>query len=614
MVSALRASPLDGGLMQVWLRRLTEDGPSAVQPLIGIRSDSELTRHDDGLSYCGTVWGIDYALRLRLVEEGLWTWTLALEGEGETVDVLYGQDLGMADEGAVLNNELYMAQYLGHTVFDGPDGWIVCSRQNQGTSAGHPVLQQGMLGARAQHYSTYAMQFHGLGVRFGEAPAALGAARLEDRNYQYELPYIALQSEPLVLSGRRELSVYACFTPQVEDAVRAPIQPADIAEAGPAADDGEAVAWHESLGPAYVSPPFDEATLDLLFPERELEEREEGELLAFFLPDHRHVVLQAKERLVERPHAMIHITSLEPERALEPPLTVTTHMGGAYMSHVALGNTSFHKLLSVVRSPLDLQTHSGLRLYIEVDGRYRRLATPAAYEMGRHFSRWHYLLPDDRLAVTTYTSADRPRVDLEVESASGRAYALRLTAQLLLGEHEWLAPVAVERRGATLLIDQPAMPLVAEQRPGLAYVMQLPEGARLRDDGLFFADGALRNPSLLTVELGRAARQRVAITGYLDGASRLELRPRPAPRGRRGHRGPRRPQRRARALWRARDGHMPHRARRGAPARAPASGDGPRTRSGRRQPLPRARPVAAARRGRGGDRDSSDRRRGLMPI
>lgn len=57
-----------------------------------------------------------------------------------------------------------------------------------------PYLQQGVLGVKAGHYSTDALQFFGLEYKTTDFPAAL-SGNLPDRTLQYECAFTALQTE-----------------------------------------------------------------------------------------------------------------------------------------------------------------------------------------------------------------------------------------------------------------------------------------------------------------------------------------------------------------------------------------------------------------------------------
>ncbi|MGN0479190.1 MAG: GH36-type glycosyl hydrolase domain-containing protein [Hominenteromicrobium sp.] len=521
MLNGLRGNPMDGSINNIWLRIHEADGLRVI-PLLGIRSESRVSFEADRVIYTGCEASVSWQVTFVLAEEGKWLWDVRLHGCGQVCDLLYGQDIGMGDEGGVLTNELYMAQYLGHTVFRNENGYMICSRQNMGSSCGHPYLQQGMCIGRVQHYSTDGTQFFGLGSKCGEAYPAL-SGDLPDVNLQYELSYTGLQSEPFTLDGTAEMAFYGIFLPDHPDAVRAPEledekrRLAAAAAALPEAQ-GSLTPVRPCIGREIVSRTLTETEIEALFSDRRLEEKKDGRLLSFFCGSHTHVVLQEKERICERPHAVIHINPVNPEKVDFRVMASTAHMCGVFMSQVIVGNTNSHKLISTVRNPLNLLHNSGLRLYLRRDGLYHLLTMPAAFEMGVSYAKWYYALEDDILTVTVFTAADAPAMVLEAESRNGRAYDLCFTAQLLFGSNEYEAPVTWTEENGVLTFDGEKAEPVAAVYPDLCYRL-IPEGEgwHFGDDRAFFPDGCSRNGTLFTLSVSGRSQARFTLQGCLYG-------------------------------------------------------------------------------------------------
>ncbi|HEY3097668.1 MAG TPA: hypothetical protein VGL14_02085 [Methylomirabilota bacterium] len=85
-----------------------------------------------------------------------WTWRVHLRNVSRSalgVDVFHAQDLGLADEAAVRNNEAYVSQYLDLLpVADPTLGWMILARQNEATAGGrHPWLVVGVYPANPSH-------------------------------------------------------------------------------------------------------------------------------------------------------------------------------------------------------------------------------------------------------------------------------------------------------------------------------------------------------------------------------------------------------------------------------------------------------------------------------
>ena len=109
----------------------------------------------------------------------------------------------------------------------------------------------------------------------------------------------------------------------------------------------------------------------------------------FFHGEDRHVVLRAKELAVLRPHGHLLRTGrhLVPD---ESALTSTAWMGGVFHSMLTQGHVSINRCLSTVRSYLGLFRAHGLRVFVEIDGAWRLLDVPSAFEMAPDGCRWIY--------------------------------------------------------------------------------------------------------------------------------------------------------------------------------------------------------------------------------
>lgn len=522
LLNSLLGNPKDGSANNIWLRFYENGAVSKAMPLLGIRSESTVAFESGRVIYRGTADGVHYTVTFTCGEgetgEIGWLWHAALSGSGQVCDLVYGQDIGVGDKGGVLTNELYIAQYLGHSIFETENGYTVCSRQNQKCGCGNPFLQQGVLNARASHYSTDGMQFFTTDYRACGVPAAL-SGDLPDQNYQYELSYTALQTEKLTLTAPATCAFYALFRPNHAEAVTAPFVSALprqllAAAAAPCAAEGSRVRLSAEMGPAFASPAWTEEEIDARWPSRRLEEKDGTTTLSFFTPEHAYVALRQKELLCERSHGMIHMTMPAEKEVSRNLLATTSYMCGAFMSQVILGNTNFHKAVSAVRSPLNLMTNSGVRLYVKLDGQYRLLTLPSAYETGFNHASWYYDFGGDRLCVAVYTHCDTPAAALTCTSESGKTYDCLLTAQLLFGEQEFTAPVTLEKQGNTLLLTGEKPGFVQARCPDLHYRFHLPEGAEVTDDGIFFADGESRNSTLLVIKLS-GSDFRIALEGCM---------------------------------------------------------------------------------------------------
>jgi CRISPR-associated protein Csx3 len=127
-----------------------------------------------------------------------WCWRVRVTNTGataQTVDVLHAQDLGLADEGAVRNNEAYVSQYLDLLpVRDAALGWTLFARQNQPAAGGRHPWAAFACADGAAAYCTDGWQFFGADHRLTGEPVAVRTPDLPSVRLQYEFGLAGLQS------------------------------------------------------------------------------------------------------------------------------------------------------------------------------------------------------------------------------------------------------------------------------------------------------------------------------------------------------------------------------------------------------------------------------------
>ncbi len=146
-----------------------------------------------------------------------WGWRIRVRNTSASslhVDVLHALDLGLADEGAVRNNEAYVSQYLDLLpVSTLTLGWVVLARQNQPMTGGrHPWLAVAC-GSGADAFCTDGWQFFGADHRVTGQPLAVRVPALPSRRLQYEFALAGLQSRSveLVPGATAEVAFVACY-------------------------------------------------------------------------------------------------------------------------------------------------------------------------------------------------------------------------------------------------------------------------------------------------------------------------------------------------------------------------------------------------------------------
>lgn len=531
MLNQLLTNPLDGSLNNLYLR-LHDEAGIRYYPLLGARSDSSVRfAGGQGVIWEGQAEGLAYRVIFAPTNRDVWFWDVTVRGTHAAVDIVYGQDVGIADPGAVRSNEAYLSQYIDHSVYEDPaKGYVVCSRQNQPQAGAFPYLQQGSL-TRAAGYSTDGFQFFGLSYKETDVPAALLQEQLPSEVYQYEFAYTALQSERTQLDGEARFVFYGLFKPDHSEAVTSLEYGAEVEAAWEdyerllpelvrqAGEPETRVRRRAEFGRPLVSRTISEAELEARFPagRRHQEERVDGKLVAFFTDTYEHIVLKEKEIRVERPHGHILMSGNNVELG-SPVITTTSYMYGVFNSHLVVGNTNFNKMLSVARNSLNIPKTSGQRIYVEQNGELRLLTLPSVYEIGFNYVRWYYIMEDDTIIVTNFTCSDASEVRLQVRSESGKAYRYLVTSQVTMNVNEYELPFHLTREDGGLVFRADAGSISTGAYPKLEYRLRV-EGASMRPgDERDLAEGVRPgDASLVTLQLQPSPEWTLIVQGQLEG-------------------------------------------------------------------------------------------------
>lgn len=522
MLNQLNLGAVDASIMNIYLRKFEAD-EVFYTPLIGLQSASQLSRFENKIRWTGSWEDIVYSVTFSLTDQA-WFWEIEVDGQDATIDIIYGQDIGLADKGTVQSNEAYNSQYLDHAVFESKEnGYTICSRQNQVQSNGnYPYLQQGAL-SKTVGYSTDGFQFFGKSYKTTNEPAILSQKKLSNEVYQYEMAYSALQSEQLELNGKQSIVFYGYTALNHPEAITKPVQLIEIKQLWEKTKqleetftDIEVVKKAADVGLPLQTQFFSQAETEGYFPERLEEEYEEGKLLSFFTKNKSHVVLKEKEVLMERPHGHIlfsgaHLT------VDESILTTTSYMYGVFNSQVVMGNTSNNKFISNVRNGLNIAKTAGQRLYVELNGTFHLLTMPSAFEMGFNYALWYYKIHDDVLKIKNYTTIDGPELFLEVESEKGKAYHFILTTQVTMNENENTVPYSLSKQGNQLQFRPEKQSTMYDLYPELNYTMTIEGVSFSLTDERFFLENELEDKCpLVVMKMDKTSQFTVAIQGNLD--------------------------------------------------------------------------------------------------
>jgi Cellobiose phosphorylase len=482
-------------------------------------SADEICQYDNGFAYEGRIEGCDFRLEIILANESLYFFSVTLNGQLRgKADFVFVHDIGLSDEGAVFNNELYVSQYVDHNIVQSPYGYTILSRENMGKP--NPGLAIGSYGLKVIHYASDLMQFYTPESRLSGIPSLL-MKDLPDVNRQFELGAAILQSEAFFLNGSIRNVFYGLVSEdQPTPYISLPSDGTQFEGLMTSLQGEKRLLPKANLKAEFPFSPLlcqelSEKELALAYPARLQEEKKDGRLLSFFLQDGTHVVTRAKEVLVERPHGNI-LYRYPKEMAFEQDsFSLTTYMFGSFGAQIVVGNTSLNKLTPVNRGLLDLPHSLGMRLLLKEGGEYRLLGVPSLFEMGFNYSKWIYKTEADALEVTVYLAHSSNTMQLAFRSRARKNYDLILYFEAVVGEGERLIPFEYENENGVHCYHFAPDSYFASRYPRLGFELRFEQNVKKGQDGMFFEDGVSRLPSLQCFSL-RGSSLTMNLTASLD--------------------------------------------------------------------------------------------------
>ena len=544
LINQFIPGPAEDGLCRLLVRWRAPDGKAGWAPLIG---PSVFHRQLDPTA---VQWESETESRIQCLacltlhrDLMAWSWRVLLKNTTPKplkVDVLFAQDLGLADEAAVRNNEAFTSQYIDLLpIMDEHLGWTVLARQNQEAEGGrHPWIAVGCdKGAVA--YCTDGTQFFGDDHRLAGMPAAVRVANLPSQRLQGEFAMAGLQSRPASLysGGSTEIDFLVRYIPDHPaassrgDLARLwETTPANWSAMTPALPPGRD-SPHPSL---FVGSPW--AHGDRPKPEdwarwfpgatRQEERDPSGRLLSLFHGEDCHVVARDKEATVARPHG--HIIRSGTWRWIDNEQFGTTcYAAGIFGAQTYLGNPTFGRLLPVVRNALGLGRAAGQRVFIQRDGEWHQLGIPSFFVMTPSETRWIYLFGSASIEARVWCSQSGPAAFLELRTAPGQPEVeFLVTHTLSLGANEFESPATLRFDHGDCSVECEPDPagMVGKHFPGARYGVAAAEAApdtRMGGDEMAFADGTSRGHPCICVRSGAAARFGVVLCGSNEGTLAL---------------------------------------------------------------------------------------------
>jgi cellobiose phosphorylase len=236
-------------------------------------------------------------------------------------------------------------------------------------------------------------------------------------------------------------------------------------------------------------------------------------------------VLGEKERRVARRHG----TLLRSGQAMLPAddiLCGTVWMHGVFAAQITIGNTSFHKLFSVSRDPYNITRASGLRILVEIDGAWRLLAVPSAFDMGLSDCRWIYRLDDREVTIHAIASGEHAAMQWRIV-VRGEPSRFLIYAHLVLGEreleHAGRVAIDVARKRFSFRPDPDW--LWGQRYPEAVYhlVTATPDEVEaIGGDELLYADGIARSGGYVALRTRSTTTFSFAVVGSMKNAIEAE--------------------------------------------------------------------------------------------
>lgn len=438
---------------------------------------------------------IKYKVQCHLSEQdNTWLWDIQIHNQSSnqiTYDIVFIQDIGIANTDAVRTNEAYTSQYIDHSIIEHPQyGKCIASRQNMPQNVNdnecYPWLINGAL-EPITHILSDGFQFYGLSYKENNHPIALTTTNLPNIISQYELSCAGLQTERHNIStgDYKRHNFYTVFE------VNHKVVTND--------DDLKYIVSVEKFAQQLNSNQYIESTtrnqqqIEILNC-RELDKNNIGnyfgnnlrhlelvnnDYLSFFYSasnqnsqSSRHVVLKKKELLSERPHGHI-IFSDYSNDFTKQRLSSTNYMFGVFNSQITYGNTSFNKLISVNRTHLNIHKYSGQRIFfIDENGNVNQLGVPSCYEMGVNSARWIYCHEKGTIIVKTWSDINNPIIYLTIDSDI--EYQFYITNHIVAGINEDDSfPIITITNENQIKVKPSSSELVAQTNPNSGFVIDI---------------------------------------------------------------------------------------------------------------------------------------------
>jgi cellobiose phosphorylase len=539
VINQTLALPIADGMARLFVR--TGGGRPIVLPVIGPEPPLRVGSSDDRYVWEGAENGIRHRVTLWLHPQlNAWFWRVEVANDRDEelpCDAVLIQDLGLGDQGFLMNNEAYASQYLDHHIAHHPRlNHVLMGRQNLSQGGAHPWVAHGCLEGAAA-YATDFRQVMGPAYRDADLLDVPFGRNLPSERLQYETACAALQSKAVTLEpGAATSWTFFGFFEIDHPAASSDADLSQIAAVVSASED-----WAErevalSVPPrsllhearSAVAETFDDKAIRAQYRRRTHVEKAGDQFLSFFVPGRthsRHVVLRGKEQIVPRRHGSL-VRSGQAVLPDETILCATAWMHGVFGAQLTIGNTSFHKLFSVSRDPYNVTRASGLRMLIETKGGWRLLSVPSSFEMGLSDCRWVYQLEKRTVTISATVSGDEPAMQWRVAVEGPRCRFL-IFGHLVLGEQEFgpAGRVEIDSKRKRFTFRPDLNDRWGQQYPDAVYRLVTSTPGRVEaigGDELLYADGRRRSGGYAAIRTKPTNEFVFAVVGSMTDAKQAD--------------------------------------------------------------------------------------------
>jgi len=525
MINTYLGNTLDNNINNIFIL-IDEENESYFDTLINKNNLSSVSI-GEAIHYFGKVKDVEYDIIFSVIDDTfIYTVNLKPLKKGLKVKLFYGMDVSINDRGCVLSNEAYTSQYIDHKSFVTDLGYVVCSRQNQGR---HSYLELGCLEG-AVGYSTDGFSFFDSNYKLTKVPKAIVKRHLDNVVYQYEFSYISLETKDIELNDITTYHFYGSYLKEHNDQIIKPLLTDVVKEIVKNITFDDSTKLKFSLNnkttigfdKTYPVKLLDSNELNKFYPNISFEEYNDNkELISFFNENKSHCVIPLKEKIMERPSANLLISlnkdNINKTFDFEKVLATTTYIYGVFNSQITFGNTSFNKLMSNTRNPLNLQRITGQRIFIYLNNQYFLLDMPSIFEMGLNYSKWIYKLDDDYLIVETIMSTNNSSLKLHVKSLNNKQYKLLLTNHITMGQTEDESKFSYELDKNCINFKFDPASMCGMKYPEYSFKMLVDKNFILTDDSTFYLDEKSRGENLVVLSFSDVDELNITIGGTVDG-------------------------------------------------------------------------------------------------